>query len=121
MQEYTNSIRKFSILDNGSSITIKHITSYADSINLHRRDYNAEPQILPNGEEGITMFSGVFQPIVDLPYLNSVTIDSQGYTIDNSFQQYYNHYHCAVLPMYSASNNEMHNIFLEELLNIMMI
>lgn len=57
------------------------------------------------------MFSGVFQPIVDLPYLNSVTIDSQGYTIDNSFQQYYNHYHCAVLPMYSASNNEMHNIF----------
>ena len=111
VQEYTNSIRKFSILDNGSSITIKHITSYADSINLHRRDYNAEPQILPNGEEGITMFSGVFQPIVDLPYLNSVTIDSQGYTMDNSFQQYYNHYHCAVLPMYSASNNEMHNIF----------
>jgi hypothetical protein len=57
------------------------------------------------------MFSGVFQPTVDLPFLNSVTIDSSNYSVNNTFQQYYNHYHCAVLPLYSATNNEMHNVF----------
>jgi hypothetical protein len=66
---------------------------------------------LPNGQEGVTMFSGVFQPTVDLPFLNSVTVDSNNYTVNNTFQQYYNHYHCAVLPIYSTSNNEMHNVF----------
>ena len=68
IQEYTNSIRIFSIIDNGTSITINHLPSYTDSENLHRRDYNAESQIMPNGEEGITMFSGVFQENTDLPF-----------------------------------------------------
>ncbi|NNF01502.1 MAG: T9SS type A sorting domain-containing protein [Bacteroidia bacterium] len=43
--------------------------------------------------------------------MNSVTLDSVGYAVNNTFQQYYNHYHCAVLPLYSASSNEMHNVF----------
>lgn len=111
IQEYTNAIRIFSLSDNGSTITINHLPSYIDSVNLHRRDYNAEPQIMPNGEEGITAFSGVFQHTANLPFLNSVNIDSSGYVVNNSFQQYYNHYHCAVLPVYSASNNEMHTVF----------
>jgi hypothetical protein len=111
IQEYTNAIRKFKINDNGTNIIVNHLPSYIDSVNLHRRDYNAEAQILPDKSEGITMFSGVFQPIIDLPYLNSVTIDSAKYSVNNTFQQYYNHYHCAVLPLYSDSKNEMHNIF----------
>lgn len=110
-QVYTNAIRKFNIADDGTSLTITHLPSITDTDNLHRRDYNAVPQILPNGAQGITAFSGVFQPTVDLPYLNCVNIDSVGYSVNNSFQQYYNHYHCAVLPLYSAVNNEMHNVF----------
>jgi len=66
---------------------------------------------LPNGEQGATAFSGVFQPTVDLPFLNSVNIDSTGHTVNNNFSQYYNHYHCAHVPLYSASNNEMHTVF----------
>jgi hypothetical protein len=66
---------------------------------------------LPDGSEGVTAFSGVFQPTVDLPFLNCVNIDSNSYTVNNTFQQYYNHYHCATLPLYSVSNNEMHNVF----------
>ena len=111
IQEYTNSIRKFNLSDNGTTITITHLNSFVDPANLHRRDYNAESQILPNGEEGITMFSGVFQQTVDLPFLNSVTIDSGSYAVNNTFQQYYNHYHCPVLPLYSATENEMHTVF----------
>lgn len=111
IQEYTNSIRKFNLSDNGSDITITHLTPHFDTVNLHRRDYNAESQILPNGHQGITMFSGVFQHAADLPFLNSVTVDIDGYTVNNTFQQYYNHYHCAVLPIYSEMENEMHTVF----------
>lgn len=110
-QAYTNAIRKFNLTDDGTTVTITHLPTITDATNLHRRDYNAVPQILPNGAEGITAFSGVFQPTVDLPFLNCVNIDSNTYIVNNTFQQYYNHYHCAVLPLYSASNNEMHNVF----------
>jgi len=110
-QVYTDAIRKFNVSDNGSTITITHLPTITDAANLHRRDYNAVPQILPNGAEGITAFSGVFQPTVDLPFLNCVNIDSTTYIVNNTFQQFYNHYHCAVLPLYSATNNEMHNVF----------
>lgn len=110
-QVYTDAIRKFNIADNGKTLVVTHLPTITDAANLHRRDYNAVPQILPNGAEGITAFSGVFQPTVDLPFLNCVNIDSISYSVNNTFQQYYNHYHCAVLPLYSASNNEMHNVF----------
>ena len=110
-QVYTDAIRKFNISDNGKTLAVTHLPTITDAANLHRRDYNAVPQILPNGEEGITAFSGVFQPTVNLPFLNCVNIDSITYSVNNTFQQYYNHYHCAVLPLYSAINNEMHNVF----------
>ncbi|WP_123912676.1 T9SS type A sorting domain-containing protein [Hanstruepera neustonica] len=111
IQEYTNAIRKFQLADDGTTITVTHLTPHEDAANLHRRDYNAEVQILPNGEEGITMFSGVFQEAVDLPFLNSVTVDATGYTVNNVFEQHYNHYHCAVLPLYSETENDMHTVF----------
>lgn len=109
-QEYTNSIRKFTV-SNNSGIQITHLNSYTDATHLHRRDYNAEPQILSNGKEGITLFSGVFQPAVNLPFLTSVTVDSDGYALNDTFKQYYNHYHCPVLPIYSEKMNEMHSVF----------
>lgn len=110
-QVYTNAIRKFNLTDDGTTILINHLASIVDTINLHRRDYNALPQILPDGTEGITAFSGVFQRGANLPYLNCVMIDSIGYTVPTGFQQYYNHYHCAVLPIFSDKNKSMHNVF----------
>lgn len=110
-QTYTNAIRKFLINDDGTNLSVTHLAGHTDAANLHRRDYNVAPQILPNGQEGLTAFSGVFQVGIDLPYLNCVNIDSLGYAVNNSFSQYYNHYHCAVLTAYSASDNEMHTVF----------
>lgn len=110
-QVYTNAVRKFTLVDDGTTITVNHLTPYSSSADLHRRDYNAEPQILPNGEQGVTMFSGVFQLNADVPFLNSVTVDSSGFAVDPNFQQYYNHYHCPALPLYSTSSNEMHTVF----------
>ncbi|MEZ4691239.1 MAG: hypothetical protein R3A12_14185 [Ignavibacteria bacterium] len=100
IQEYTNSIRKFVISDNGAELSVTHFPEIIDSKNLHRRDLNVVPQIMPSGQEGLTAFSGVFQVGADLPYLNCVNIDSAGYSVNNSFTQYYNHYHCAHIPLY---------------------
>lgn len=110
-QVYSNSIRKFLINDNGINLTITHLPTITDTDNLHRRDYNVAPQIMPNGEEGLTAFSGVFQKGINYPFLNCVNIDSFGYVVNNAFSQYYNHYHCAHIPLYSASTNEMHTLF----------
>lgn len=111
VQQYTDQIRKFKIVDDGIKIQISNYKIITDAAVFHRRDYNAVPQILSGGKEGLTIFSGVFQPMANIPFINSVTLDSDNYTTDNSFAQYYNHYHSAVLPIYSELNNEMHNIF----------
>jgi hypothetical protein len=111
IQEYTNASRKFTISDNGVTLSVTHLPAIVDATNLHRRDYNVVPQIMTTGQEGLTAFSGVFQTGADLPFLNCVNIDSTGHSVNNAFSQYYNHYHCAHIPLYSASNNEMHTIF----------
>ncbi|MGF2413044.1 hypothetical protein [Ferruginibacter sp.] len=110
-QQYTNQIRKFTIEDDGVNISVKNYQAITDAPAFHRRDYNVVAQILPDGAEGVSLFSGVFQPTANIPFLNSVTIDSNSYAINPSFAQYYNHYHCATLPLYSKLNNEMHTIF----------
>jgi hypothetical protein len=110
-QAYTNSIRKFAIYDNGIDFSINHLKTFTDTENLHRRDFNAVPQIFPNRAEGITAFSGVFKTTSNLPFLNAVDIDSVGYSVNQHFVQLYNHYHCAVLPIYSQKQNRMYTLF----------
>lgn len=110
-QVYTDAIRKFTLVDDGNTLTVTHLPETIDAANLHRRDYNAVSQIFPTGNEGVTMFSGVFQQNVNLPFLNCINVDSVSHTPNSSFQQYYNHYHCPVLPIYSLVNNQMHTVF----------
>ena len=110
-QEYTDEIRKFNVLDDGTNLSITNYSATNDVDNLHRRDYNMTPQIFPNGEAGFTMFSGVFQPEVDLPFLNSVDITPNGYTVNNNFNQYLSQYHSAKIPIYDDANNTMHTLF----------
>jgi hypothetical protein len=111
IQEYTNSIRRFSIVDDGINLDVVVLEEWLDEENLHRRDYNVVDQIMPDGTSGFTAFSGVFRTDADLPYLNCVNVGADGYEVNNSFAQYYNHYHCATLPFHSALSNEMCTIF----------
>lgn len=111
VQEYTEQVRRFNLQDDGTQITVQHLQAFTDSTELHRRDLNVVAQILPDGRESITAFSGVFQKTVDFPYLNCVHIDSSGYSVQPDFNQYYNHYHCAVLPAFAAGSKEMHTVF----------
>ncbi len=110
-QEYTNSIRRFNISDDGVSLSVAHLETWTDEENLHRRDYNVVSQIMPDGSSGFTAFSGVFRTDADLPFLNCVNVGESGYEVNNDFAQYYNHYHCAAMPIYSALSNEMQTIF----------
>ncbi len=110
-QVYTNDIRSFELLDDGTTLTITNYLATHDTVNLHRRDYNMAPQIFPNGEKGFTAFSGVFD-YSDMPYLNSVDITApNSYTTNNNFNQYLSQYHSAKLPIYDTAANYMHTIF----------
>ncbi|MEE9438222.1 MAG: T9SS C-terminal target domain-containing protein [Saprospiraceae bacterium] len=109
VQEYTNEIRRFSIKIE-DKIEIVHLPAIHDEIHLRRRDYNLLPQV-KNGKEELIIFSGVFQPTVDLPFLYPVVIDGNSYHPVENYIQYYNHYHCAALPIYNKGEDEMHNLF----------
>lgn len=110
-QEYTNQIRRFQLVDDGEDLTITMLEPITDTVNLHRRDYNLAAQVMPDGSQGLTLFSGVFQYVQDLPFLSSVNITEEGYQVQDNFEQYFNHYHCAHISLYSASANEMHTVF----------
>ena len=110
-QDYTDAIKKFEIVDDGTNLSIANYSEWVDSVNLHRRDYNMSPQIFPNGEHGFTLFSGVFQHDADLPWLNTVDLVDTGYTPRNDFKQYLNQYHSAHLPIWDGTNQAMHTVF----------
>ena len=111
IQNYTDEIRTFQINDDGTNLSISNYSSQNDANNLHRRDYNMVPQIFPDGSEGFTMFSGVFQHAVNLPWLNTVDVTASGYTVNNTFNQYLSQYHSAKIPIYDTTSNIMHSLF----------
>jgi len=111
IQQYTNAIRRFGIDDDGVNLTITDYSNVVDTVNLHRRDYNMLPQIMPDGSEGLTVFSGVFQYGQDIPWLNTVDIADSTYTVVPGFEQLLNQYHTAHASLFDSSSNTMHNVF----------
>ncbi|WP_282787061.1 hypothetical protein [Flavobacterium croceum] len=110
-QTYSNQIKKFTINNTANGLSISNYETITDAIHLHRRDYNLMPQIFPNGEQGYTISSGVFQINVDLPFLYPVDIKASGYFPQTNFNQYLSNYHSAKVSLYTAENNQMHNLF----------
>jgi hypothetical protein len=111
VQTYTDAIRRFRLADDGTTMSVTHLTPWVDSAALHRRDYNVLYQVFPDGKPGFTAFAGPFRPDADLPFIDVVNATPDGYALDPDFAQYYNHYHCATLPLYDADANEMHSLF----------
>ena len=110
-QTYVDGLKKFKINNSGTQLSYTNYTLITDQAHLHRRDYNLMPQIFPNGEEGYTISSGVFQIGVDLPFLYPVDIKKSGHTPVTSFNQYLSNYHSAKASLYDSVNNVMHSIF----------
>ncbi len=111
VQHYTNSVRKFNINDNGSTLSVNNFSSTTDTDNFHRRDLNTVEQIFQNGEYGFTAFGGVFQKTATLPYLTPIDITANGTQLNSSFNQNLNQYETASIPVYDSINNFMHTVF----------
>lgn len=109
-QTYTNQIRKFTIDNSGSQLSYSDYSTITDPIHLRRRDYNLLPQIFPDGSEGFTISSGVFQINADLPFLYPVDIRENEYEPITTFNQYLSNYHSANVSLYDSTANEMHSI-----------
>lgn len=110
-QTYVSGIKSFQINNSGSQLSISNYSVTTDQVHLHRRDYNLVPQIFPNGEQGYTISSGVFQVGIDLPFLYPVDVKLNGYTPQTTFNQYLSNYHSAKVALYDSINNVMHSIF----------
>jgi hypothetical protein len=78
---------------------------------LRRRDFNVLSSIDGQEKEGLVAFSGVFRKNVDMPYLDAVTVNSQGLKQVPGFAQYYNHYHCANVSFFDSEEKSMHYLF----------
>jgi hypothetical protein len=111
VQTYVSKIQKFTIDNSGTQLSFSNYSEVNDAVHLHRRDYNLVPQVFPNGEEGYTISSGVFQINADLPFLYPVDIKSSGYFPQTQFNQYLSNYHSGKVGIYDQENNRMHNLF----------
>lgn len=109
-QVYSPQIRKFTV-NNSPSLSYQLTQVITDPVHLRRRDYNLVPQVLPSGQLGYVISSGVFQPTANLPFLYPVVIDANGHTPITTFNQYLSNYHSAKASLYDSLNNEMHMLF----------
>ena len=110
-QTYVNGIKTFHLNNFGAQLSFSNYTLTSDQVHLHRRDYNLVPQIFPNGNEGYTISSGVFQTNVNLPFLYPVDVTSSGYIPVTTFNQYLSNYHSAKAALYDSVQNTMHSLF----------
>lgn len=114
VQTYTGAIRKFRIFysPKKSKPEIVFAPDVKDDRMFRRRDYNLAPTRYKNGNDGLMLFSGVFQPVIDMPYRTVVELNGDQYLLKDNFFQYFNHYHCAHLDFFDTSTNMMHHYFM---------
>jgi Secretion system C-terminal sorting domain len=112
-QVYHEKIVRFQLVPNQNTWSvIVNSEEWTDSSLLHRRDLNVLPGFDLNGEMNLTMFTGVFQPVADLPWLNSVEVTGNGFSEIPNFSQLLSQYHCGSLSLKSQSQNKQHYVFL---------
>lgn len=110
-QEYSERIKRFALEETDGTWSFTALETWEGGEDLHRRDYNMVPQIFPGGVNGFTMFSGVFQISEDVPWLNSVNVNEDGFELNNDFDQMLSQYHSAHMPVYDEQSEAMHTIF----------
>lgn len=110
-QRYHERVFRFTLNTVADAPAIIELEHHTDPEHLHRRDYNLVPQIFADGRHGYTVYSGVFQRDVDLPFLHPVDVTTTSYTPRPEFSQYLNHYHCATIPLYDSASSYQHTFF----------
>jgi len=113
---YTQQIRSFDIIDNGTTLSIANITATTPDGDYRRRDLNVVP-LAQTGPDGpaLVALSGVFTT-TDGVWTVPVEIAADGTPtmadpdLPETFKQAMNNYSSAPILMYSASRGENHII-----------
>jgi hypothetical protein len=117
---YTRQVRSFTIVDDGTNLSISDAIEHPTNQDFRRRDLNVVPIIDKVGDqyvEKMQALSGVFTSSFGA-WTVPVTIDDQGNatqpdpTNPSTFKQGMNGYRCATLGLYSAERDEMHTLLL---------
>jgi hypothetical protein len=116
---YTNQVRSFDFVDDGTTLSITNASSTAPDPNYRRRDLNVFPVMRPAAggahDEGLVVLSGVFTPSFGA-WTVPVEIDADGMpSMDDpaqsgTFKQGFNGYHSAKLGLFSEQRGEMHAV-----------
>ena len=110
-QQYSNQVRTFKLTAKEDQPLITDYKAITDTALFHRRDYNLLPQYDLNGNEMLTIYSGVFRPDKDLPYTTLVDITADQHRELTGFNQQFSHYHTAFLPVYDQAKKTQYAIF----------
>lgn len=113
---YTNQVRSFDIVDDGTTLSIGNPTSTTPDPAYRRRDLNVFPVIRPAGlAEEIVVLSGVFTETTGV-WTVPVEVNALGQTsmadpnLPSTFKQGMNNYHSAKLGLFSEDSGAMHEV-----------
>jgi hypothetical protein len=116
---YTQQIRSFDIVDNGTTLSFANAASTTPSANYRRRDLNVFPTVARASggtlTNGLVALSGVFTT-TNGAWTVPVQIDSNGNpsmadpTLATTFKQGMNNYNSAKLGLFSESTNQMQEV-----------
>jgi hypothetical protein len=110
-QTYSNRVKKFTINDDGTNLSVSNFTYETDTNNYHRRDFNLGNVILNDGSQAWCIYSGVFQKTHNLPYTAPINYNPlTGAQVDSSFSQQMNNYTCGLEPLYDSVQKTMYTI-----------
>lgn len=110
-QEYSNSLRKFTIEDDGETISVNDVEYILDAENFHRRDLNFEPVIYADETQGLAAYSGVFQYDMNVPWLNNIYFTDSEYMVDIDFEHRFSNYTCPVMNVYDSVSQNFYATF----------
>jgi hypothetical protein len=113
-QIYSDEIRSFKIIDNGKTLAIMCYEALRDPTNFRRRDGNLGQVVEANGQAGLAYYGGVFTPGQNITALQApILISSSGKTrVDSSYQQFFDQYTTANIPLFDKNKKAMDTIFM---------
>ena len=85
-QTYTDAIRRFRLVGEGLRKDVTLLPEWKNEHLFHRRDLNVLTQKAVDGKPYQILFSGVFQPELNQPYLTSVVFNSDSAWLQPQFQ-----------------------------------
>lgn len=113
-QVYTDEVRSFRIIDTGRGLAITDYRAQRDPVDFRRRDGNLVSFIGSAGQDELAYLGGVFTVgQTETGYQAPILIGSDGVArIDAGYQQYFNQYTTANIPLYDRRSGSMYTVLI---------